>query len=99
MNKTELISKISRDTYLTKDVVERVLKSFFATVISEVSSGKSVKLIDFGIFKAIKKKRRAGWDVKTGKSVEKPEKYFPKFYPGKLFRDSVAEGLSGELWE
>lgn len=99
MNKAELISKISRDTYLTKDVVEKVLKSFFATVVSEVSSGESVKIIDFGTFRAIKKEKRRGWDVKTGENTEKPAKYFPKFCPGKLFRDSVAERLKGELWE
>ena len=96
MNKSELITKVARDTYLTKDVVERVLKSIISNVISEVSGGNQVKIVDFGTFKPVKRNSRTGNNINTGEHVNIPERYLPKFYPGKLFKDTVNDKLMQE---
>ena len=87
MNKTEVIDKISEKTSLTKTEVEKVISSFFETVKTSLKDKKSVRLIGFGTFSSSERKARVGRNPQTGEEINIPSCQYPKFKPGKEFKD------------
>lgn len=86
MNKAELIDKISKETSLTKANVEKVLDSVVDTICKSVKKGEEVKLVGFGTFSKTKRKARVGRNPNTGKELQIPSSWVPKFKPGTDFK-------------
>lgn len=86
MNKAELIEKISKETSLTKANVELVLDSVVNTICKSVKKGEEVKLVGFGTFSKTKRKARVGRNPNTGKEIQIPSSWVPKFKPGTDFK-------------
>lgn len=89
MNKTELVSKISEDTKLSKTDVEKFLKSFTSTVTEAMANGEDVQLIGFGTFTTSKRAERTGKNPKTGESLVISACTAPKLKFGKAVKDAV----------
>lgn len=87
MNKSEIIDKIVSQTNLSKSDVEKVISSFFDTVKNTLKGKKSVRLVGFGTFSANERKARTGRNPQTGQEIQIPSCYYPKFKPGKEFKD------------
>jgi len=89
MNKAELVEKISKQTAMTKAQVETVLDNLIDTVCKSVKKGEEVKLVGFGTFVKAKRKARTGRNPNTGKEIQIPATWTPKFKPGTDFKNLV----------
>ena len=87
MNKAEIIDQIAKRTNLSKTNVEQVVSCFFETVKSTLKSKQNVRLVGFGTFVSHHRKARKGRNPQTGKNIQIPSCYQPKFKPGKDFKD------------
>ena len=87
MNKTDVIDKIAEKTELSKSEVEKVISSFFETIKSTLKGKQSVRLVGFGTFSSNERKARVGRNPQTGEEIKIPSCYYPKFKPGKEFKE------------
>ena len=87
MNKAEIIDKIVERTELAKGDVEKVMSCFFETVKSTLKGRQTVRLVGFGTFSANQRKARIGRNPQTGQEIQIPSCCYPKFKPGKEFKD------------
>ena len=87
MNKTEVIDKITEKTQLSKSEVEKVIASLFETIKSSLKDKQSVRLVGFGTFSSSERKARVGRNPQTGQEINIPSCQYPKFKPGKEFKD------------
>ena len=87
MNKAEVIDKIVEKTELSKSEVEKVISSFFETIKSSLKDKQNVRLVGFGTFSSNKRKARVGRNPQTGEEINIPSCHYPKFKPGKEFKD------------
>ena len=87
MNRTEMIEQISQDTQLSKNDVTKVLNAFCNMVKSTLKTKKDVRLTGFGTFSLNQRKARTGRNPKTGQSIQIPAVAYPKFRPGKEFKE------------
>ena len=89
MNRAELIDKIVKKTQLSKSEVEKVMSSFFETIKSALKDKQSVRLVGFGTFSSNQRKARIGRNPQTGEEIRIPSFHYPKFKPGKEFKDYI----------
>lgn len=89
MNKQMLIEKVASDTEITKAQAEAVINSITTTIRNSVKKGHDVKLVGFGTFTKTKRKARAGRNPQTGKALQIPACWAPKFKAGAQFKSEV----------
>ena len=91
MNKPDLIGKISEKTgsKISKADVERVLGCFVETVKEALRDKDEVRLIGFGTFTSGLRKARMGRNPKTREEIKIPACRYPRFRPGKDFKDCL----------
>jgi DNA-binding protein HU-beta len=89
MNKAELVEKVAKQTSMTKAQIEIVLDNLIDTVCKSVKKGEEVKLVGFGTFVKAKRKARTGRNPNTGKEIQIPATWTPKFKPGTDFKNLV----------
>lgn len=89
MNKAELVEKVAKQTSMTKANIETVLDSVMSTITKSVKKGEEVKLVGFGTFTKTKRKARTGRNPNTGKTIQIPAAWTPKFKPGTEFKNIV----------
>ena len=90
MLKSELIEKVvAENPHLEPEEAERVVKTFFETIVSAIESGRRVELRGFGAFSPRERKARVGRNPRTGESVTVPRKVVPFFRTGKDLRERI----------
>jgi len=89
MNTAELVTKVAKDTGLSKTKAEAALKSITNTISDQVKKGEVVKLVGFGTFKKTARAARKGHNPQTGEQIKIPARKVPKFTPGKEFKNLV----------
>lgn len=89
MTKDEIISKICRETWLSRNTVEGVVDTLSDTVIEALSRGKKVQITGFGTFEPKKRAARIGRNPHTGEAVPIPARVIPSFKPSKKFTEAV----------
>lgn len=89
MNKAELVSRIAKDTKMSKSSAEQAVNSFMSNVKGALKKKKDVTLVGFGTWTVAKRKARKGRHPQTGALLRIPAKRVPKFRPGKGLRESV----------
>lgn len=96
MNRKELVHELRRrlndDHGMQKHTLkelDHILGVFCSTVMDNVREG--VTLVGFGKFYCATRKSRLDFNPRTREKTQTPEKTLPKFKPGKVFLDSVAD--------
>lgn len=89
MNKAELVSRVSRDTGLTKADVLRVLDAVLDTVTRTLKRGDKVTLVDFGTFLVTRRRARQGHNPYSGQAMRIAARKWPRFAAGKALRRLV----------
>lgn len=89
MNKSDLISRVSSATGITKTKAGEVIDVFMESMKDALSKGDKVTLVGFGSFTPSKRKSRKGRNPKTGQVISIPEKIVVKFKSGTYLSDSV----------
>jgi len=91
MNKTELIDAVSGQTGQAKTDTAQTLDALLDAIGSALAKGEKVQLVGFGTFEPQHRAARTGRNPQTGAAIEIAEATVPKFSPGKLLKDRIAE--------
>jgi DNA-binding protein HU-beta len=89
VNKAELVSRVARETGVTKADVLRVLDGVLEAVARSLRKGERVTLVDFGTFLVTRRRARPGHNPRTGQAMRIPARKWPRFAAGKALRDLV----------
>jgi len=91
MNKAELLAALSGQTGQARDEVAKTLDALLDTIGATLAKGDKLLLVGFGTFEIQHRAARAGRNPQTGAPIEIAEAILPKFSPGKVLKDRVAE--------
>ncbi len=87
MIRSELVQKIaSENSDLRLDEVERIVDTFFDSIVAQLAEGGRVELRGFGAFSTRSRESRTGRNPRTGASVDVKAKWC-RFKPGKEMRE------------
>ena len=89
MTKAEVVSKIASKTGVEKVTALAVVESFMSEIMSAVSENEAVFLRGFGTFKAKKRAKKTGRNIKKNTTIIIPEHHIPSFKPAKIFVQDV----------
>ncbi|MCF6776932.1 HU family DNA-binding protein [Thiotrichales bacterium 19X7-9] len=89
MNKSELVTAISKEADVTKEVAQRVLDATVTSITSSLKKGDQVSLVGFGSFQVRKRAARQGRNPKTGQPMTIAASKSPVFKAGKGLKDAV----------
>lgn len=92
MIRSELVEAILEDNpTLSVALAERLVATFFDTIIARVAQGGRVEIRGFGSFEIRDRVARPGRNPRTGEVVMVEAKSVPHFKPGKRLRERVAK--------
>ena len=91
MNKAELLDALVDQTGQAKADISQTLDAFLETVGATLAKGEKIQLVGFGTFEPQHRAARTGRNPQTGAAIEIAEATLPKFTPGKVLKDRVAE--------
>ena len=89
MTKADLISKVAKDTGITKATAAKLLNSLFSNISQDLKKGQKIVLPGFGSLSVAKRAARKGRNPQTGKEISIPARKVVKFRPGKTLRETV----------
>ena len=89
MNRSELLSKISEKSGLSKKDSDKALDAFIETVTEAVAKDDKVQIVGFGTFELRHRSERKGRDPRSGEPITIPASNSPAFKAGKPFKDAV----------
>lgn len=89
MTKAEVVSKIASKTGVEKVTTLAIVESFMSEIMSAVSEKEAVFLRGFGTFKAKKRAKKTGRNIKKNTTIIIPEHHIPSFKPAKIFVQDV----------
>lgn len=89
MNKTDLVSKVSFETGLSKKDVDTVVSATLNAISQALTEGDKVQLIGFGNFEVKATAEREGRNPKTGEAIKIAAAKKPVFSASKVLKDAV----------
>lgn len=89
MNKGQLVARIARDARLSKAAALRALDAFLDNVTRTLKKGERVTLVDFGTFRAARRRARTVLNPRSGAPVKIAARRVTRFYVGKGLKDLV----------
>ena len=87
--KNELLNDVADRAGATRAEVEKVLESFFGTVVDKAKSGEKVTWPGFGAFSTSQRAARTGRNPQTGAEVQIPASTAMKFSAAKGLKDNL----------
>jgi integration host factor subunit beta len=88
--RSELVQKLCDDyPDLTLKEVERVVATFYDSIIEQLQQGGRIELRGFGAFSTRGRDARKGRNPRTGEAVDVEAKRVPYFKPGKEMRERL----------
>ncbi|MBG65304.1 MAG: integration host factor subunit beta [Flavobacteriales bacterium] len=93
MTKAELVSKISINTGVEKVIAMAVIESMMEEIKVNIAQNESIFLRGFGTFKAKKRAKKTGRNIKKNTTIIIPEHHIPAFKPAKSFVKEVKENI------
>ncbi len=89
MNKAELISRVARDTRITKVQAARVVDSLLDHISKALKKGDRASLVGFGTFTVGRRRARTGRNPQTGAPITIPARRVVRFTAGKALKSEV----------
>jgi DNA-binding protein HU-beta len=89
MNKAQLISRVARDTRITKVQAARVIDSLLENITKALKKGERASLVGFGTFTVTRRRARTGRNPQTGQPIAIPARRVARFSPGKSLKIEV----------
>ncbi len=89
MNKADLISRVARDTRITKVQAARVIDSMLENITRALKRGDRASLVGFGTFNVSRRRARLGRNPQTGTPITIPARRIVRFTPGKSLKADV----------
>ena len=94
MTKAELVSKISEKTGVEKLTALTVIESMMNEIKDSISINESIFLRGFGTFKAKKRAKKTGRNIKKNTTIIIPAHHVPAFKPSKVFINKVKNNIT-----
>lgn len=89
MNKQELITKIAKDTGVSKTNASAAVDSFIEGVTRALKKGDSITFVGFGTFKTSQRKARTARNPQTGAPIKIKARRVVRFTAGKALKNMV----------
>lgn len=89
VNKNDLIKAVADSAELSNADATRALDGVFDAITSSLKKGVEVRLVGFGSFSVVKRKKTTGRNPRTGETIQIPASKQPKFKPGKALKEAV----------
>ena len=89
MNKAQIVSRVARDTKMTKVRTARVIDGFLDQVSRALKKGDRASLVGFGTFTVARRRARRGRNPQTGAPITIPARRVVRFTAGKTLRIEV----------
>jgi len=89
MNKQQLVEQVAKKTKLPKSRVLSVIDNTFDSISSSLKKGQEVRMVGFGSWRKVRRKKRRGRNPQTGKSLEIPSRNVAKFHMGQHLFDMI----------
>jgi DNA-binding protein HU-beta len=89
MNKAQLISRVARETRMTKVQTARVIDSLLDHITRALKKGERASLVGFGTFTVGRRRARTGRNPQTGAPITIPARRVVRFTAGKNLRVEV----------
>ena len=93
MAKAELVSKIAEKTGVEKLTTLSVIEEMMREIKDSIGKNESVFLRGFGTFKAKKRAKKTGRNIKKNTTIIIPSHYIPSFKPAKVFVNNIKNNL------
>ena len=89
MNKQEVVTRIAKDTGMTKSAAAAALDSLLDSITRSLKKGDAVSFVGFGTFKISNRKARKARNPQTGATINIPKRRVPRFSAGKGLKQAV----------
>ncbi|HEU4402413.1 MAG TPA: HU family DNA-binding protein [Candidatus Polarisedimenticolia bacterium] len=89
MNKAELISRVARETRVTKVHAARVIDSMLDQITKTLRKGERASLVGFGTFTVARRKARTGRNPQTGAPIKIASRRVVRFAAGKSLKSEI----------
>jgi DNA-binding protein HU-beta len=89
MNKHDVVSKIAKDTGITKTIAAAAVDSLIDSITRSLKKGDAVSFVGFGTFKVSNRKARTARNPQTGDAIKIPKRRVPRFSAGKALKQAV----------
>jgi len=89
MNKAQIVSRVARDSKMTKVRTARVIDGFLDQVSRALKKGDRASLVGFGTFTVARRRARRGRNPQTGAPITIPARRVVRFTAGKTLRVEV----------
>ena len=96
--KREIAERVAQRTGHAQVAVKQVVQTLFDEIDNELAAGNRLEFRDFGVFKVVVRKARAGRNPKTGTMVAVPAKRVVTFKMGKVMKEKIS-GIPPEAIE
>ncbi len=89
MNKSNLVTNLSKETALTKQVAEEVIDTVFEAMSQALVAGEGIEIRGLGSFVIKDYKTYQGRNPKTGQNIDVSAKKLPFFKAGKELKERI----------
>jgi DNA-binding protein HU-beta len=89
MNRQDVVSKIAKDTGITKTTAAAAVDSLIDSITRSLKKGDAVSFVGFGTFKISNRKARTARNPQTGDAIKIPKRRVPRFSAGKALKQAV----------
>ena len=89
MTKADLVTRISKSTYLDEMEVLLIVESFMVTVKDSLTKNEIVYLRGFGTFEVKHRAEKTARNISQGTNLIVPAHNVPAFKPSKVFEDKI----------
>ena len=89
MNKQDLISKIAKDTGVTKSGAAAAIESLLEGITRSLKKSEAITFVGFGTFKTAQRKARVARNPRNGEAIKIPKHRVVRFSAGKALKSAV----------
>ena len=89
MNKSDLVTRIARNTGATKSSAAAAVDSLFESITQALKKGDAITFVGFGTFKTAVRRARIAKNPRTGNPIRIPKRRVVRFTAGKALKSAV----------
>lgn len=94
LSRADVVNNVAAETQMPQSEVDKVIRSFEATLKRQLQSGGEVRMVGLGTFRISERAARMGRNPKTGEAIKIGASKNVRFSAGKAFKDAIS-GASG----
>lgn len=94
LSRADVVNNVAAETQMPQSEVDKVIRSFEATLKRQLQSGGEVRMVGLGTFRVGERAARPGRNPKTGETIQIGASKNVRFKAGKAFKDAIS-GASG----